>query len=88
MGDSNIYTKYSGSGGIKLNNFNKLAMVMKYKTLKFLLSEYITSDSKIMFHRSIRERVKNIAPFLDYDSDPYNIPILSPIIILITSEMQ
>ncbi|MFQ6056787.1 MAG: UPF0182 family protein [Methanosarcinales archaeon] len=71
MGDTNQYTRYAGTGGIKLSSFNKIAMVIKYGTLKFLLSGDITPKSKIMFHRSIRERVENIAPFLQYDNDPY-----------------
>jgi len=71
MGDTNQYTMYAGTGGIKLSTINKIAMVIKYGTLKFLLSGDITPNSKIMFYRSIRERVENIAPFLQYDNDPY-----------------
>lgn len=71
MGDTNQYTMYAGTGGIKLSTINKIAMTLKYGTLKFLLSGDITPNSKIMFHRSIRERVETIAPFLQYDNDPY-----------------
>ncbi|MFQ6063538.1 MAG: UPF0182 family protein, partial [Methanosarcinales archaeon] len=71
MGDTNQYTMYAGTGGIKLSTINKITMTLKYGTLKFLLSGDITPNSKIMFHRSIRERVETIAPFLQYDNDPY-----------------
>jgi len=41
-----------------------------------LFSGYITRDSRIMFDRNIVRRVRKIAPFLQFDSDPY--PVLTP----------
>ncbi len=70
-GDKNVYTSYRGSGGIRLGLLNKLVFMWKYSTLKFILTSYVTSESRIMIHRNIKERVKVIAPFLLYDNDPY-----------------
>jgi len=39
--------------------------------LRLLLSEYPTGDSRILFHRQIEERVHALAPFLEFDDDPY-----------------
>jgi uncharacterized membrane protein (UPF0182 family) len=36
-----------------------------------VLSDDITPESRIMFHRNIGERASRIAPFLRYDRDPY-----------------
>ena len=36
-----------------------------------LISRYITGESRIMFRRTIQERVQTIAPFLRLDQDPY-----------------
>jgi uncharacterized membrane protein (UPF0182 family) len=36
-----------------------------------LISSYITADSRIMFRRTIQERVATIAPFLRLDRNPY-----------------
>ena len=44
---------------------------MKFNTPKILLSTDITDDSKVIYYRSIGERVKKIAPFLVFDDDPY-----------------
>lgn len=67
-----VYTKYQGSGGIKLSSLLRRAvMAMKYNTLKLFLSESVTSDSKILMRRNINDRVRAIAPFLKYDRDPY-----------------
>ena len=38
---------------------------------RFIFSSDITSDSKVLIRREIKERVSIIAPFLEYDEDPY-----------------
>ena len=50
---------------------NKLLFAASYRDMNFLLSQDITSESKILINRNIVDRVKKIAPFLTYDSDPY-----------------
>ncbi len=72
VGDQNAYVKYAGSGGVQLSNpFVKAAAAFRFKTLKIMLSNEITSESRVMFYRNIHERVRRIAPFLRYDRDPY-----------------
>ncbi|MFC1568516.1 UPF0182 family protein, partial [Candidatus Margulisiibacteriota bacterium] len=71
-GDKNIYTTYQGRGGVQISSLlRKLAFTIKYADVKILLTEYITSDSRILFDRNIHARVRKIAPFLRYDRDPY-----------------
>src|SRR3989475_12799565 len=38
---------------------------------KILLSNDIMPESRILYHRHIRERVAKVAPFLRLDQDPY-----------------
>ena len=71
-GNENVYTTYRGKGGIELSSFaRKAAMAAKFSTLKLLVSESITPESRIIFYRNTKERVNKIAPFLRYDEDPY-----------------
>ncbi|MBI5376085.1 MAG: UPF0182 family protein [Candidatus Schekmanbacteria bacterium] len=71
-GDSNVYTNYAGTGGIKVKNFwQKILFALKFKELKIMLSGDISSDSRIMMYRGIEERVRHLTPFIAYDSDPY-----------------
>src|SRR3974377_467058 len=42
-----------------------------FNDVNLLLTDYITSDSRIMIRRNIGERVRTIAPFLRLDRDPY-----------------
>ncbi len=71
MGDQNVYTTYAGTGGLRLDPAMKLLMAYRLEAPKILLSNELTDDSRIMIHRNIVERVRTIAPFLDYDRDPY-----------------
>jgi hypothetical protein len=71
-GDKNVYSTYTGEGGVPLTSFGrKLLFASRFGTLKILLSQDLTSDSRIMYHRQISERVKKAAPFLAFDQDPY-----------------
>jgi uncharacterized membrane protein (UPF0182 family) len=70
--EGNIYTSYQGNGGVKLSSFfRKAAFAMKFNTAKLILSSDINSESRILYNRNILDRVRRIAPFLLYDSDPY-----------------
>lgn len=71
-GETNIYNQYAGSGGVVLSNlWRKFLFGWKFDGTRFFLSSYPTKESKIQFHREIRDRAKTIAPFLMFDDDPY-----------------
>jgi uncharacterized membrane protein (UPF0182 family) len=71
-GDQNVYTTYQGQGGIRMSSLlTKLAFAARFGELKILLSNDLTGESRIMIHRQISERVKQVAPFLRFDRDPY-----------------
>ena len=72
MGDQNKYTTYEGSGGVPIGSFlDQVMLALRFGDINLVLSEYINPESRIMFKRSLQERVKGIAPFLAYDPDPY-----------------
>ncbi len=71
-GEENEYFRYNGEGGVLISNFwRKFLFAWKFDGTRLLFSGYPTENSRIMFHRQIRERIKNIAPFLYLDNDPY-----------------
>lgn len=71
-GEQNVFTEYSGKSGVKIDSFfKKIAFSAYYGSLKLFLSNDITAQSRVLFHRNIRERVDKIMPFLSYDADPY-----------------
>jgi len=71
-GEENVYTQYQGRGGVVIDSFIKrLFFALRFNSLKILLSNDITSQSRILYYRNIKERVERIVPFLDLDRDPY-----------------
>ena len=65
-------TSYDGTGGIPIGTFlRKNLFAWHFSDINLLLSSYITSESRIMVRREIREGVHTIAPFLRLDRDPY-----------------
>ena len=71
-GDENVYTTYAGRGGVPVGSFwRRLLLSIRFGSYRILLSPEITSESRVLFHRQIGERVRRIAPFLRLDADPY-----------------
>ena len=70
-GDSNKYTRYEGTAGIKLNPINRLMFAIREHSMKLLVSSNIKGDSRIIINRNVEERVKKIMPYIGYESDPY-----------------
>jgi len=71
-GDENVYANYQGSGGVPMDSYLKrVAFALNLSDINVLLSDDLTNDSRVMLYRQISERVRRIAPFIQYDGDPY-----------------
>ena len=71
-GDDNVFIDYAGAGGVRLDSIvKKMLFALYFRSYQILLSDDITSESRLMFDRQIRRRVSKIAPFLLFDQDPY-----------------
>jgi uncharacterized membrane protein (UPF0182 family) len=71
-GDENVYVHYAGTGGVEMRNlWRKFVLGYLFNSTRFLLSSYPKADSRVMFHRQVRERVAKLAPFLKFDEDAY-----------------
>ena len=70
-GSENKYTEYEGTTGIKLGLFNRCLYALREGNIKILVSSNITSKSRIIYVRSVVDRVEKIMPYLSYEEDPY-----------------
>ncbi len=74
-GAENVYTHYSGSGGVQLTGlWRKLAFAIRFglsRHYQILFTDSITPESRLMMYRELPERLTALAPFLMYDPDPY-----------------
>ncbi|MDE0267794.1 MAG: UPF0182 family protein [Acidimicrobiaceae bacterium] len=64
--------RYTGDGGVKIGSLlRRVAFSLRFGQLDPLISNYIESDTKVIYIRNVRERLSRIAPFLKFDSDVY-----------------
>src|SRR4029079_9734749 len=73
QGETNPYTSYQGTGGIQIGRKGRrlLLACALADVSKLPFSDDVTSESRVLIHRNIRELVDGVAPFLIYDRDPY-----------------
>ncbi|MCW2789096.1 MAG: hypothetical protein JWP56_1399 [Aeromicrobium sp.] len=63
---------YDGKGGVPIGNmFNKVLYAFKFAEPNIVLSSRVNSESKILYDREPRNRVKKVAPWLTVDGDSY-----------------
>ncbi len=65
-------TRWTGTTGVALDTtLSRLLFALRFRDLDLLISDQITADSQLLFHRTLSERLARVAPFLRYDKDPY-----------------
>ncbi|MEH3032888.1 MAG: UPF0182 family protein [Aeromicrobium erythreum] len=63
---------YDGKGGVPVGSaFNKLLYAFKFADANIFLSSRVNENSKILYDRNPRDRVKKVAPWLTPDGDVY-----------------
>jgi uncharacterized protein len=67
-----VTNRYDGRGGVGIGSIvRRAAFALRFGDVNPLISGFMTPESKILYIRDIRERVRTAAPFLHYDADPY-----------------
>src|ERR1039458_4596317 len=65
-------SRYEGTGGFPISSFfMKLAAAVREGEPNIILTNYLTPNSRMMIRRKVRDRVQELAPFLEWDTDPY-----------------
>ena len=69
-------SSFEGTGGIKFNSLaRRLALSINFGEFNLFGSGLINKNSEILLVRDVKDRVKKIAPFLHFDSDPYPVVV-------------
>ncbi|MCT7994009.1 UPF0182 family protein [Laspinema olomoucense] len=72
QGDENVYNSYEGAGGVGIGSWWRRLIFAKYlNNWQMLFTDNFTPETKVLFRRNIKDRIRAIAPFLEFDSDPY-----------------
>ena len=73
QGQTNSLTSYEGNGGILLNgSIRRLLIALDRGDIgKLPFSDDVTDETRLLMRRNVRDRVAALAPFLQFDPDPY-----------------
>jgi hypothetical protein len=73
QGQTNNLTSYEGTGGIVLGGMVRRTLIAADRgdLWKVPFSDDITAQSRLLMRRNILSRVRALAPFLNWDADPY-----------------
>ena len=67
-----VLGNYQGSAGVNLGGIvRQLAFSFRFGQIEPLISNFVDSDTRVIYVRDVRDRVEKLAPFLEYDSDVY-----------------
>ena len=67
-----VETHYAAKGGVAVGSFfSRLALAARLGDFNFLISNQITSQSRVLFVRNVLAMAQKAAPFLSFDSQPY-----------------
>jgi hypothetical protein len=71
-GEANVSSRYEGKGGIPISSFAmRLAAAVREGEPNILLTNYLKDRSRMMIHRKVQDRLRELAGFLEWDQDPY-----------------
>ena len=73
QGDTNNLTSYQGDGGIEVGGFLRRVLLAfdRGDLAKLPFSDDVTSQSRLLMKRNVRDRAAALAPFLTFEQDPY-----------------
>ncbi len=71
-GNDSVFTRYEGKGGFPVASFGmRLAAAIRDGDMNLMLTNLVTSESRMMIRRRVRDRVQEAAGFIDWEIDPY-----------------
>ena len=72
QGDENFYSSYSGRSGVSLaGGGHRFAAALYLGEPKLLSRGALTPRSRLLLRREVRERLRTLAPFVRFESEPY-----------------
>lgn len=71
-GSTRISHNYEGAGGVSAGGFWRRSMfALRFQSIDPLISDFVRDDSRFVWNRNIGDRVEKVAPFLEFDHNPY-----------------
>jgi uncharacterized membrane protein (UPF0182 family) len=76
LGEGQATHRYEGQAGVNIGSpLRRLAFALRFGEPNIVLSPLIDDDSRILIQRRIDRRVRDVAPFLKLDDNPYPVAV-------------
>src|SRR5262245_49447558 len=71
-GEENVLKNYEGNGGVEIGSkWRRMLFGTRFGDLKLVLSNDLRPESRVLLYRNIKQRLEQVAPYLNFDRDPY-----------------
>ncbi len=70
-GQDKATSQFTATQGIPMSFGARLLFALNFADINLLLNRDIGAESRLLWRREITERVREVAPFLQFDNDPY-----------------
>lgn len=71
-GSTRLSHNYEGLGGVDAGGILRRSLFfLRFQSIDPLISDFVRNDSRFVWNRNIGERVRKVAPFLEFDHNPY-----------------
>ena len=71
-GADNVFARYEGNGGFPVSSLPmRIAAAVAEADPNILLTGYLTPNSRMMIRRNVIDRLRTLATFITWESDPY-----------------
>jgi len=75
-GSTRVPHNYEGTGGVEAGGFWRKAMfALRFQSIDPVISDFVRDDSRFVWNRNISDRVEKVAPFLEFDHNPYPVVV-------------
>ncbi len=70
--NESVSYSYTGDGGVPMGSLlRRTAFALRFREVDPLISRNVTDESRVIYNRDINARVREVAPFLRFDRNPY-----------------
>ncbi|MBW7884896.1 MAG: UPF0182 family protein, partial [Caldilineaceae bacterium] len=70
-GSGNVTTNFTADTGIDMSFWHRALFALRFADINLVLNQDMTSESQLLWRRNIVSRARLLAPFFEYDHDPY-----------------
>jgi len=75
-GSTRIPHNYEGLGGVEAGGFLRRSMfALRFQSIDPLISDFVRDDSRFVWNRNVADRVEKVAPFIEFDHNPYPVVV-------------